>query len=71
MWLDDIIIVTRGDKEKHREKLFKILEQLQEAGYRASEKKPEFFLKETTWLRHEITQHGIKPNKEKIKATLQ
>ena len=71
VWLDDIIVVTRGDKDKHREKLFKILKQLQEDGYRASEKKSVFFLKETIWLGHEITEHGIKLNKEKIEAILQ
>ena len=38
VWLDDIIIVTRGDKEKHREKLFTMLEKLLEARYGASEK---------------------------------
>ena len=36
-----------GNKDKHREKLFEILKQLQEAGYRAIEKNPIFFLKET------------------------
>ena len=43
VWLDDIIIVARHDKDKQLEKLFKILKQLQEAGYRANEKKSEFF----------------------------
>ena len=43
--LYDIIIVTKGVKEKHRGKILELLEQLQEAGYRASEKKFEFFSK--------------------------
>ena len=72
VWLDKIIVVTRGDKNKHQEKLFKTLKQLQEApGYRASEKKSEFFLEETIWMEHKITEHGIKLNKEQIKARLQ
>ena len=54
--------------EEHREELFSILEQLQEAEYRAIEKKSEFSLKETISLGHEITEHGIKPKKEKIGA---
>ena len=66
VWLDDIIIVTRGDKEKCREKLFKIPEQIQEAWYRASESISEFFFKKITWPGHEITEHGIKPNKKTI-----
>ena len=68
VWIDDIILVTKEDKEKHREKLFEILEQLQKAWYRASEKNSEFFLKKTTWLGHDITEHRNKPNKEKIKS---
>ena len=70
LWLDDIIVVTRGDKDKHREKLFKKLKQLQEPGYCAS-KKIEFFLNETIWLGHEITEHERKLNQEKTKVILQ
>ena len=66
MWL-----VFFGDRIKHREKLFKTPEEIQEAGYRASEKKSEHFLKKTFWLVHVITEHGTKPNKEKIKTKLQ
>ena len=40
VWLDDIIIVTRGIKE-NTEKNFTRLEKIQEAGYKASEKKSE------------------------------
>ena len=68
LWLDNIIIVTKGYKEKHRKKLITILEKLEETGYRASEKKSGFFLEETTLLGREITEHGIEPNKGKIKA---
>ena len=71
VWPDDIIIVTTWDKGYHRGKLFTILEQLQEAGYGASEKKSEFCFKEIIWLGHKIIEHGLKPNKEKIKAILQ
>ena len=37
-WLDDIIVVTRGDRKKHENKLFDVLKKLEDAGYRASEK---------------------------------
>ena len=56
---DDTKVATKGNKEKHRTKLFAILEKLQEAGYIARERKTEFYLKETNWLGHEIS------NKEK------
>ena len=41
-WLDDIIVVTRGNKQDHEKKLFDVLNKLEKAGYRASKKKCEF-----------------------------
>ena len=67
-WLDDIIVVTRGDRKEHEKKLFDVLKKLEDAGYRASERKSDFFLNSTIWLGHEIDKTGIKPNKEKVKA---
>ena len=69
-WLDNIIIVTRGSKQDHEKKLFDVLDKLEKAGYRASKKKSEFFMKETKWLGHEINENGIKPNDEKVEAIL-
>ena len=69
-WLDDIIIVTRGSKQDHEKKLFDVLDKLEKAGYRASKKKSEFFMKETEWLGHEINENGIKPNDAKVEAIL-
>ena len=69
-WLDDIIVVTRGSKQDHEKKLFDVLEKLEKAGYRASKKKSEFFMKETKWLGHEINENGIKANEEKMEAIL-
>ena len=70
-WLDDIIVVTRGSRKEHEKKLFEILKKLENAGYRASERKFKFFLNKTKWLVHEIDEMGIKPNKEKVKAILE
>ena len=39
-WLDDIIVVTRGDRKDHEKKLFDVLKKLENAGYGASEKNP-------------------------------
>ena len=69
-WLDDIIVVTRGDRKEHEKKLFDVLKKL-DAGYRASERKSEFFLNSTKRLGHEIDETGKKPNKEKVKAILE
>ena len=46
-WLDDILIVTRGSKQGHERKLFDVLNKLEKAGYRASKKISEFFMKQT------------------------
>ena len=35
-WLDDIIVVTRGDRKDHEKKLFDVLRKFENAGYRAS-----------------------------------
>ena len=67
-WLDDIIVVTRGNKQDHETKLFDVLNKLEKAGYRASKKKSEFFMNRIKWLGHEIDENGIKPNDEKIEA---
>ena len=69
-WLDDIIVVTRGDQKDQKKKLFDVLKKLEDAGYRASEKKSEFFQNKMKRLGHEIDEEGIKPNKEKVKAIL-
>ena len=68
VWLDDIIIVTRGTKE-HNRKLYSVFSKLENEGYRASKKKPKnLYQKETVWLGHTISQDGIRPNKEKTDA---
>ena len=49
VWLDDIIIITRGPKEEHTRKLYSVLTKLEDEGYRAS-KKSNFYQKETIGL---------------------
>ena len=68
VWLDDIIVLTRGTKEKHTQKLESVLTKLENEGYKANKKKSKFYLKETVWLGHTIAQDGIRPNKEKTEA---
>ena len=68
VWLDDIICVTNGSIDEHERKLRKVLNKLQTAGYRASEKKTELFKQELTWLGYHINQSGVKPIKDKTEA---
>ena len=68
VWLDDIICVTNGSIEDHEKEVREVLTKLQNAGYRASEKKTELFKKELTWLGYIINQNGVKPIKYKTEA---
>ena len=43
VWLDDIIIATRGTKEQHTQKLESTLTKLENEGYKASKKKSKFY----------------------------
>ena len=63
VWLDDIICVTNGSIEDHEREVREVLTKLQNAGYRASERKTELFKKELTWLGYYINQEGVKPIK--------
>ena len=68
VWLDDIICMTNGRIEDHEKEVREVLMKLQNAGYRASEKKTELLKKELTWLGYFINQNGVKPIKEKTEA---
>ena len=68
VWLDDIICVTNGTIEEHERELREVLTKLQEAGYRASERKTELFKKELTWLGYLINQNRVKPIQYKTDA---
>ena len=67
-WLDDIIVVTKGSKEEHMKELIDVLTKLENAGYRLSETKSEFFKTEIEWIGHRIDQAGIRPLQDKLLA---
>ena len=66
-WLDDILVVTKGKKEQHKRELIDALTKLENAGYRLSENKTEFFKSEIEWVGHKIDQDGIRPLQDKSK----
>ena len=68
VWLNDIICVTNGTIDEHEQEVREVLNKLQNAGYRASEKKTELFKQELTWLGYHINQNGVKPIKNKTEA---
>ena len=67
-WLDDVICVTNGTIDEHKQEVREVLNKLQNAGYRASEKKTELFKQELTWLGYHINQSGVKSIKDKTEA---
>ena len=63
-WLDDIIVVTKGSKQKHMDALVDVLTKLEKAGYRLSENKSELFKTKIEWIGHKrlaTDQNGIRP----------
>ena len=68
VYLDDIICVTNGTIDEHEREVREVLTKLQNAGYRASERKTELFEQEITWLGYHINQSGVKPIKDKTEA---
>ena len=67
-WLDDIIVATKGSKEQHEKELIDVLSRLENAGYRLSESKSEFFKTEIEWIGHKIDQNDIRPLPDKSMA---
>ena len=45
VWLDDVIVVTRGTKEQHTQKLEWVLTKLENEGYKASKRSRNFIKK--------------------------
>ena len=68
VWLDDIIIVTRGTKKEHTRKLYSVLSKLENESTEQAGKKSKFYQKETVWLELKILEDSIRTNKEKTDA---
>ena len=59
--LDDIVIVTKGNIEKHEMEVRDTIEKLENARYRLNPEKGEFFKKEIVLVGHKLDQQGIRP----------
>ena len=67
VWLDDIIIATRGTKEQHTQKLESVLTKLENEGYQASKKNQNFTKeKQYGW---DIPYHKTESDRTKKKRT--
>lgn len=69
VYLDDIIIYSSSLQE-HIDKLRIVFDRLRETNLKVQLDKSEFLRKEVLYLGHTITNEGLKPNDDKIKAVL-
>ena len=67
VYMDDIVLYANSIEE-HSEKLRKLLARLQNAGLTLQPEKCRFLQREITYLGHNISSEGVKPDPEKIRA---
>lgn len=67
VYIDDIIVFSKS-LEEHAQHLQLVLQKLREVNLKIQLDKTEFLRKEVAFLGHVVTQEGIKPNQEKLKA---
>lgn len=68
-FLDDVV-VTGKDNNEHLQNLEEVLNRLDKAGFRLNIKKCEFFKKSIYYLGHKISEQGLEPDKEKVRAII-
>ena len=67
-YLDDILVVTKGNKELHQQKLKAVLDKLDEENLAISLEKCKFAYKEIEWLGFNINSEGTTPLIKKTEA---
>lgn len=64
----DDILITGSNDETHTAHLEEVMKRLNQEGFKLKKERCEFFLTEITYLGHRITEHGVLPTEEKVKA---
>ena len=67
-YLDDVLIHTKSTKEHHLEQVQKVLDRIRKHNLKLKLPKCRFLKKETNYLGFIISEHGIKPDQEKVQA---
>ena len=67
-YLDDILIVTKGDVQDHNELVEKVMHRLDEEERALKLSKCEFSVNKLTWLEYDINEDGYSPKFSKIEA---
>lgn len=71
VYLDDVIIFTKGTVAQHVVELAVVLERLAEAGLSLKASKCSFAATRNEYLGHDLTTEGIQPTNRLIKATVE
>ena len=68
VYLDDILIYTKGSKDKHEKEVKEVLELLKENNIWLNEEKGEYSKTEVTFLGTIISREGLRMEPRKTKA---
>jgi len=71
VYIDDLLVITKGDWQDHLQKLSQVFDRLSEVGLKVNIKKSFFGQTEVEYLGYMITRNGIKPISKKVDAILQ
>ena len=66
--IDDILIVTKGTKEEHEEKVREVFKKLDSRKLQLKEDKCKIAKNEIEWLGFDISEKGVKPHNEKTQG---
>ena len=68
IFIDDILIVTKGTKEEHEEKVREVIRKLDSRMLQLKEEKCNIAKNEKDWLGFRVSEKGIKPLNEKVQG---
>src|ERR1044071_1672127 len=68
VYLDDIVVYTKGSLEQHIKDVEEVLKLIQQATLQIKIKKCVFFQEEIHFLKHKISKHSIATDFKKIQA---
>ncbi len=70
VYIDNLLVVTKGNLNDHLDKLKQVFIQLRDAGLKINATKSIFCAQETEYLGYILTRGGIKPQPKKAQAIL-
>jgi hypothetical protein len=70
VYMDNLLIITRGILDEHLPKMETVLSRLRDAGLKVNAAKSLFFAHEIEYLSYILTRDGIKPQPKKVQAIL-